>query len=131
MIWPPASFILAAFNSASSGQTIDLVCNGAMNEYEPDHIEGTAGPGVARVDLGRKHISTPVGEFRISKVQETTIYFDDPENQLKVFGYLDRATGQMTVFWRRPEEEAKVQTGLPSTTAMYAKLSCSVSKRLF
>jgi hypothetical protein len=126
-----AAIILAAFNNAAFGQKIDLVCNGAVHQFEPDRVEGTAGPGATTVDLGRNRISTPVGEFRISKVEDTTVYFDDPGKQLIVFGYLDRLTGKMTVFWRRPEEEAKMQAGLPAKAAMSAELRCSVSKRLF
>jgi hypothetical protein len=123
-----ATVILAAFNSAASGQPVDLVCSGAFNQYEPNEVKGTAGPGATRVDLA----PTPVGEFQISKVEETAIYFkDDPGKQLIVFGYLDRLTGQMTVLWRRPEEEAKMQAGLPHKVVMSAELRCAVSKRLF
>jgi hypothetical protein len=123
--------IVLAINNAAFGQTVDLVCNGEVRQYEPNHLEGTAGPGAARVDLGLKRISTPVGDFRITRVEETAIYFDEPGKPLKVFGYLDRSTGRMTVFWRRPEEEAKMQAGLPSNMVRYATLACSVSKRLF
>jgi hypothetical protein len=123
--------IASALNNAAFGQTIDLVCNGEVHQYEPNPVEGTAGPGAAWVDLGLKRISTPVGDFRITKVEETAIYFDEPGKPLKVFGYLDRSTGRMTVFWRRPEEEAKMQAGLPSNMVRYAVLACSVSKRLF
>jgi hypothetical protein len=123
--------IVSAINNAAFGQTIDLMCNGQVHQYEPSRLEGVAGPGATRVDLGLKRISTPVGDFRITKVEETAIYFDEPGKSLKVFGYLDRSTGRMTVFWRRPEEEARMQAGLPSNVVRYAALGCSVSKRLF
>ena len=126
-----AVFTIAVFNGAALGQTITLVCSGKMYESEPDKIESTVGPGAATLNLELKRVSTPVGDFRITKVEDTKISFDDPEKQLKVFGYLDRLSGQMTVFWRRPEEEAKMQAGLISKMVMYAELSCSVSKRLF
>jgi hypothetical protein len=120
-----AMVIAACFNGAASAQTVDLVCNGAFHQYEPKEVHGTAGPGATRVDLGQQRISTPVGEFSINKVNETTIYFNDPGKSLVVFGYVDRLTGEMRVFWRRPEEEAKMQAGLPHKVAMYAELRCS------
>jgi hypothetical protein len=126
-----ATGMIAALNSTAFGQTVDLVCNGAVHQFEPNEVHGTAGPGATRVDVGRQRISTPVGEFRITKVEDTKIYFDDPGKQLVVFGYLDRLTGEMTVFWRRPEEEARMQAGLSHKVAILAELRCAVSKRLF
>jgi hypothetical protein len=78
--------VISAINNAAFGQTVDLVCSGEVHQYEPSYLEGTAGPAAARVDLGLKRISTPVGDFRITKVEETTIYFDEPGKPLKVFG---------------------------------------------
>ena len=124
-----ATVILAAFSSAVFGQAIDLVCSGTMNAKE---IRGTAGPGATRVDLERRHISTPVGNFEIIKIEETKIFFSDPqEKQLIVSGHLDRLSGQMTVTWFRPEEQAKMRAGLPAKIERLAELRCSAAKRLF
>ena len=88
-------------------------------------------PGAAKIALDAGTIFTPVGQFHITKVDETEITFDDPRQVLKVFGRLDRMTGQMTIFWRTAEEEAKIQAGRKSTASMYSELSCTVAKPLF
>jgi hypothetical protein len=121
-----------AISTAASGQTVDLMCGGKFYQYEPSKIESSVAPRATRIDLHRKRISTPVGEFRISNAEDTAIFFKEVlPGPLLVFGRLDRLSGEMTIFWRRPEEEEKLQAGLTAQTAMYADLRCSVSKRLF
>ena len=88
-------------------------------------------PTSALIDFDHNQIDTPVGRFRIFKVDETNIAFDDPQSPFKVFGNLDRQTGSMTVFWRTPEEEAKLQAGLPWKMSKYSELTCTVLKRVF
>jgi hypothetical protein len=131
--WRPfltAALLLSASNGLAVGQTVKLLCNGMVHQYEPNRVDGTAS-GAATVDIDGKRIVTPVGQFRITKVEETAIYFDDPRKQLKVFGYLDRLTGKMTVLWRRPEEDFKGQSGLQHKMSMYSELSCLMAKPLF
>jgi hypothetical protein len=125
------AILVAAFNTSALGQTIDLTCNGSIHHYEPEALKATVGPAATRVDLERKRIVTPFGEFRIRKVEETTIYFDNPGMELVVDGRIDRVTGKMTVIWRSPEEEAKMRAVGSSKAAQFAELRCSVSKRLF
>lgn len=122
--------VLVASNSAVVGQTINLMCSGTVYQYEPNRMEGSA-TGAATIDLENGRIGTPVGDFHITRVEETSVTFDDPGRELVVFGKLDRMTGRMTVFWRRPEEEAKMQAHLTSNSSMYAELSCAATKRLF
>lgn len=83
------------------------------------------------MDLEKKRIATPVGNFRITRISDESIAFDDPTSKLVVFGTLDRVSGAMNVFWRTAAQEAKVQAGLPSAAEMYADLKCSAAKRLF
>jgi hypothetical protein len=99
-------------------------------QYEPNRMEGTA-TGATTIDLENERIVTPVGDFHITRVEDTSVTFDDPGKKLVVFGNLDRMTGKMTVFWRRPEEEARMRAGLTSKMSRYAELGCSASKRLF
>lgn len=103
---------------------IDLSCKGTMHTYEMEKKQGIVEPGAAVVDLEHKTISTPVGGFRITKIAEDSISFDDPASKgMVVFGTLDRISGAMNVFWNRP--------GNTTQAAMYADLKCSAAKRLF
>jgi hypothetical protein len=120
---------LALSNGVAVGQTIYLTCSGTVHEYESG-MHGSA-TGAATIDLEQGRINTPVGNFHIIRVEETSIIFDDPGGKLVVFGHLDRMTGGMTVYWRRPEEEAKLQARLPANNFRIAELSCTASKRLF
>ena len=106
-------------------RAIDLTCSGVMHSYVSGHIEGEVAPAAAVVDLEGKRITTPVGDFHITKVAEDSISFDDPTNsqRLLVFGTLDRMSGLMRVFWNKPHDNTKA--------AMYSELHCSAAKRLF
>jgi hypothetical protein len=112
-------------------EAIDLSCMGVMHTYAMKQKEGLVDPGAAVVDLEKTRIATPVGNFRITRILEESITFDDPTSKLLVFGTLDRVSGAMNVFWRTPDQEAKVQAGLPSSAEMYAELKCFAAKRLF
>src|SRR3954452_11472384 len=114
-----AAILCVACNTTASGQEIiDLVCRGTVQIYEPPPAgNDTVTPTATRVDLEHNFISTPVGDFRISKVEETKIWFeDDPEKQSAIQGHtaegsLDRLSGQMTIWWQRPTERAKLRAG--------------------
>lgn len=112
-------------------EAIDLSCKGVMHTFAMETKQGTVDPGAAVVDLDRKTIATPVGNFRITRILDESITFDDPTSKLLVFGTLDRVSGAMNVFWRTAAQEAKVRAGLSSTAEMYADLKCSAAKRLF
>jgi hypothetical protein len=67
-------------------------------------------------------------------ISDDSISFDEPaeehwnayagfEEELVVFGTLDRVSGHMTVFWRKPKDNKKM--------VMYSELRCSAAKRLF
>jgi hypothetical protein len=128
-----ATVILAAFNSVASGQTINLVCSGKYRSYEKgtDFVDANVAPGATQVDLERKLISTPAGQFRISKVEETRIYINEERQNLVVWGSLDRLSGELSVFMLRPTEHAKMRNGLSAKVETNIELRCSVSKRLF
>lgn len=117
-----ASLTLAI--STAPADAVDLTCSGVMHTYGASHMEGTVEPGATVVDLGAKHMTTPIGDFRITGVSEGSVAFDDPaEKRLIVFGTLDRISGRMTVLWRDAKR--------PSKLARYSELQCSTAKRLF
>lgn len=115
----------------AQAQVFGLVCSGTISVYESDPRELNVPAGATTVDLDGHVLSTPVGKFHITKADEQAIYFDDPSGPLKVFGYIDRFTGDLTIFWRRPEEEAKLLAGREAIMSRYAKLRCVPSERLF
>ena len=135
----PSAYLAAAIlcvvcSTTATGQAIiDLVCSGAVQFYE----HGTVTPTATRVDLEHNFISTPVGNFRIRKVEETKIWFeDDPEKQSAIQGHtaegsLDRLSGQMTIWWQRPTERAELRAGLSSKVGMSVELRCSAPTRFF
>jgi hypothetical protein len=127
-----AAFAALLLTTTVNAQTANLMCSGTISMYDNS---GNVAPGATRVDLISMRISTPVGEFKLSRVDETQITFSDPTPPsypgLIVFGYLDRTSGEMTVFWRTPEQEAKLKAGLPHKFTGYASLHCSAAKRLF
>jgi hypothetical protein len=88
-------------------------------------------PAATTVDLAQKLILTPVGQYRISKVEETKIYVAEERQDFSVWGTLDRLTGKMDIFWERLAERAKRRAGSPSKFAALLELQCSVSNRLF
>jgi hypothetical protein len=107
--------------SITPAKAIDLNCSGEMHTYGSRHIEGTVSPGATIVDLEKRSISTPVGDFRITNISEGSISFDDPARF--VFGTLDRMSGEMKVFWRNPEDKSKM--------ARYGELKCLAAKHPF
>ena len=116
------SFALAI--GIAPARAIDLTCRGEMHYYESKHIEVTIPPGAAIVDLEKRSITTPLGDFRITVVSEGSISFSDPaEKWLIVSGTLDRMSGLMRVFWQNPKDNTKM--------ARYGELKCSTAKRLF
>jgi hypothetical protein len=128
-----AGFIisLALAITIAPAEAIDLSCRGIMHTYAMEKQQGTVDPGAAVVDLEKKRIATPVGNFRITNISEESVTFDDPSSKFLGFGTLDRVTGAMNVFWRTAAQEAKVKAGLSSVSEMYADLKCSAAKRLF
>ncbi|KJC40069.1 hypothetical protein UP09_23770 [Bradyrhizobium sp. LTSP885] len=121
-----AALVMLAI-SATSANATDLTCAGTMNTYQPKRVEATIEPGATVVDLAARHIVTPIGDFDITSVSQGSISFGGDNTPsyrgLTVFGTLDRVSGHMTVFWRKPGDAAHA--------AMYAELNCSTAKRLF
>src|SRR5256885_790349 len=74
----------------AGAQPITLVCQGRLSWYEPKVIEGTAGPSATVVDLNARRITTPVGTFEMSNVRDDAITFVGTQDELIVFGTLDR-----------------------------------------
>lgn len=117
--------------SPAQAQKVALTCRGMMYTYEPQRIEGSIPAGAAVLDIDNHSFTTPAGNFHIRNIDDASITFDDPNSTLKVFGRIDRSTGDLTIFWRRPEEEEKLQAGRESKSSRYAELKCAPAKRLF
>jgi hypothetical protein len=97
-----------------------------IGEYSPKHIEATVDPKDTVVDLDNRSIVSPVGEFNIITIAEDSISFggESPSYPgLTIYGTLDRVSGHMTIFWRKPGATTKME--------MYSELNCSKAKRLF
>jgi hypothetical protein len=115
--------VVGALNCSASGQTTDLACGGTLHQYQPERSEASIAPAATSVDLTKRLIQTPLGKFSISEIQETKIWFVDPGKALWMSAYLDRLTGEMTIFWFHSKDM--------SHPTAYAELSCSPAKRLF
>ncbi|MCK1274428.1 hypothetical protein IVB46_04120 [Bradyrhizobium sp. 61] len=119
--------LLLLLSNTGRAATIDLTCSGVMHSYVPKHIEGAVAPQATVVDLENQFITTPVGEFEIGTVSDDSISFkaESPPSYpgLSVFGTLDRLTGLMRIFWRKPNDNTRAQ--------MFAELNCSKARRLF
>ena len=63
-----------------------------------------------------RRISTPVGEFRISRIGETTISINEERPDLILSGSLDRLSGKLTILGQHPAEAAKVTGGIVRCT---------------
>jgi hypothetical protein len=127
------AFALSSFASDGQAQSADLICKGEMHDQSSQKpVIGTIAPLATQVDFDRKRILTFGGEYRIAQITETSIAFDDPEFALrpareKVFGFLDRMTGSMSIAWY---DEARMAARSRTPTRL-AVLTCSISKRLF
>lgn len=98
-------------------------------------MDATVAPTASSVNLASKKITTPLGEYRISRVEDEQLFFDKPASPTFNFvthGTLDRLTGRMLIRWVRPEEDARAQVvGQAAHMARYAEFMCSAAKRLF
>ena len=130
-----ASLIAIAWGGSAFGQAVNLACGGVYHVYAPEEpMEATVAPKASSVDLASKKITTPLGEYRISRVDDDQIFFDRPASPTFNFvthGTLDRSTGKMLIQWLRPEEDAKMGNGQMTHMARYAEFMCSIAKRLF
>jgi len=85
-------------------------------------------------DLASKEITTPLGTYRLSQIEENKLMFDRPatrEFNLVTHGSLDRVTGKMVIIWIRPEQDAKYKFGQLEKMTRLAEFRCSTAKRLF
>jgi hypothetical protein len=129
-----ASLIAAGSGGSAFAQAVNLTCVGELHIYEPERIDATVDPTASAVDLASKEITTPLGTFRLSRIEENRLTFDGAatrEFNLVTHGSLDRLTGKMVITWLRPEQDAKYKIGELNNMARYAELRCSIAKRLF
>jgi hypothetical protein len=98
-------------------------------------MDATVAPTASSVDLASKKITTPLGEYRISRIKDEQIFFDkaaSPTFNFVTHGSLDRVTGRMLIQWMRPEEDAKAPVvGQTVQMARYAEFMCAAAQRLF
>jgi hypothetical protein len=128
------AFLIASACPASA-QAVNLACGGVYHVYPPEEpLEATVAPTASSVDLANKAITTPLGEYRISSINDVQIFFDNPASPSFNFvahGSLDRVTGKMMIRWLRPEEDVREKSLQTVHMARYAELTCSAAKRLF
>jgi hypothetical protein len=121
--------------SQAFAQTVDLACGGEYHVYAPEEpTAATVAPTASSVDLASKKITTPLGTYRISRIEEERLFFDKPASTTFNFvthGMLDRMTGKMLIRWLRPEEDVKEMAGQTMHMARYAEFMCSAAKWLF
>jgi hypothetical protein len=102
--------------------------------YPPEEpMETNIAPTASSVDLVSRVVTTPLGEYRISSIDDGQIFFDKPASPSFNFvthGSLDRVTGKMMIRWLRPEEDAKEKALQTVHMARYAEFTCSAAKRL-
>jgi hypothetical protein len=106
-------------------QAVNLTCVGELHIYEPERMDANVDPTASAVDLASKEITTPLGTFRLSRIEENKLTFDGPatrEFNLVTDGSLDRLTGKMVIMWLRPEQDAKYKIGQLETMARHAVL---------
>jgi hypothetical protein len=130
-----ASLIAAGSGGSAFAQAVNLTCGGVYHMYAPEEpMVSTVAPTASSVDLAGRKVTTPLGEYRISRVQDEQLLFDQPASSNFNFvthGTLDRSTGEMLIQWLRPEEDAKHGVGQMAHMARYAKFMCTTAKRLF
>jgi hypothetical protein len=74
-----ASLIAIAWGGSAFGQAVNLACGGVYHIYAPEEpMDATVAPTASSVDLASKKITTPLGEYRISRVDDDQIFFDRP-----------------------------------------------------
>ncbi len=91
-------------------------------------------PTASAVDLASNEITTPLGTYRLSRIEENKLTFDAPATRdfnLVTHGSLDRLTGKMVILWLRPEQDVKYRAGKLENMARLAEFMCSTAKRLF
>src|SRR4051812_43692136 len=93
------ALLLSIAPNVANAQTISLMCNGYVQTKD---TKATAS-GATTIDLDRQTVSSPVGDFRVLSVDDRSISFNGSQNQLTVFGNVDRFTGRMTIFWYQPQ----------------------------
>jgi hypothetical protein len=129
-----ASLIAAGAGGSAFAQAVNLTCDGQLHVYEPERISATVSPTASAVDLANNEITTPLGTYRLSRIEENKLTFDGPatrELNLVTHGSLDRLTGKMVIIWLRPEQDAKYKAGQLDKMARLAEFKCSTAKRLF
>jgi len=130
-----AALVGSGSGCAASAETVNLACGGVFHLYEPERMDSSVAPTASAVDLASKKITTPLGEYRISRVDEEQLTFGAPAApgfNFVTHGTLDRLSGRMLIRWFRPEEDAKAQVvGQSANMARYAEFTCAAAKRLF
>jgi len=125
------AFCVIVAPSCNAAASTRLICGGTYTQGPPNPIEAKVGPGATVVDIEAGLLSTPIGKFRITQSAQDAITFDSPDGKLKVFGRMDRFTGEVMILERTPEEEAKMRAGQSSVAAVVIQLHCSAAKPLF
>src|SRR5260370_2317846 len=114
--------------SPAHAESFGLACSGTATEYDR-YLQAEIPDMAASVDLDGRVLSTPFGMFHITTVDDQAIDFDATSGPFKVFGRFDRSTGDLTIFWRRPEEDTKIMAGKVGQMSPFVKFHCTRSRR--
>ena len=121
--------LVVGASAGSAFAVSNLSCGGLMHFYPPEEpMDLNVPPGASSVDFPNNKIVTPMGEFRLSRIDEQQITFDAPATSSFNYvtrGTLDRSSGRMQIMWLRPEQDAKTRAvGQSAQMARYAEFIC-------
>jgi hypothetical protein len=121
------AFILAmaVMPSVALGQIIDLSCKGRTYR---NPASGPTGPVDVRLDLDRRSIALPWGDFPITQLDQKTVHFGRKDGAFIATGILDRIVGTLHMTWKKPKEAEKERAGKRGVTSRFTTLWCVIRK---
>jgi len=118
---------LAMMPSEALGQIIDLSCTGRM--YRSPR-SGPTGPVEVRVDLDKRSIAFPWGDFPITRLDREMAHFGRKDGAFIATGVLNRIAGTVRMTWKIPNEDEKERAGKRGVTSRFTLLWCVIQKLL-
>jgi hypothetical protein len=128
--------LLSANVSAANAQSVMLNCVGTYHNYSDGTVVNFP-PAAAVMDYSSHMFTYQFIEIPITRATDTKLTLEasalgNNRQYLKIFGTIDRITGIGTIYWRTPEEEAKMLSG-SRTGQLYAmaEFRCSAAQKQF
>jgi hypothetical protein len=114
-------------NAVMAQGVTDMACKGVFNDYDAKILQSEIRDTGGRLDFNSRVIRTPIGSYRIDSVDEREVQIEDSVNTndkgyLRIWGKLDRHTGDLYIIWQRPNVD---------NLTYLAEFSCTPSRRLF